>query len=632
MAGYQRIVSYLYEYVHGEKRENVGYAKLEIREQAAKMILSIRLRRPVQGGCPVNFYYREGRQAYRIATGGQIELSGGRGEERLLLPGSMAGLSGIQVGQMNGILIELPDGYIGSAWDDQGFPLPEECPDYETRVRAAVESVETWGGEAGKAELYAASADRMEEGSLPVSGALEGDGQEAAEGRKYGTEGQKGRGERQEEKGERQKGRGEGQEERGERQKGRGEGQEEGREGQKGRGERQEERREGQKDRGERQEERGEDHKGRGEGREEGRERWVEQAGEGQREGTRKAEKQELGGRQLPPDRSQEGRRRRSPQNWMPHGSTGEEGMKREWRIEIQPVEPEKAGAAAGELETQGAAREKRVEEGSHKEGVRTKNGAPASTGEGQRAEAERLTESEANQEMHPNPGADHIFGIHTESGRIQGQVSQGQNHQGQGYQGQNLQEQGSQDQVSQNQRRTEQRRQPIPGLGRQVEKSEESAAAPPYPGQRVQRPQPSFRRRAKQQRQPHATQETATGQDMVEYFLQNGARMCPFEDGEITSCVRIEPSDLEYFPKETWILGSNSFLLHGYYTYGHLILARKKGMGKESLILGVPGVYQNRERFLARMFGFEHFKPIAKEGTADGGFGYWYLFLPEVI
>ena len=32
MAGYQRMVSYLYEYNRGEKGTNVGYAKLEIRE------------------------------------------------------------------------------------------------------------------------------------------------------------------------------------------------------------------------------------------------------------------------------------------------------------------------------------------------------------------------------------------------------------------------------------------------------------------------------------------------------------------------------------------------------------------------------------------------------------------------
>ena len=124
------------------------------------------------------------------------------------------------------------------------------------------------------------------------------------------------------------------------------------------------------------------------------------------------------------------------------------------------------------------------------------------------------------------------------------------------------------------------------------------------------------------------------------EYFFQNGPRMCPFEDSAILQCVRMEPSDLEYLPREAWVLGSNSFLLHGYYTYGHLILAKMRG----EIILGVPGLNLSRERFLAKLFGFEYFKSVSREGekqrnekradsdstdTAQGQFGYWYMKLP---
>ena len=73
MAGYQRMVSYLYEYNRGEKGTNVGYAKLEIREDIAKMIVSIRLRSDVTDTCPVGFYYWEGRQAYHVPIG-EIKL------------------------------------------------------------------------------------------------------------------------------------------------------------------------------------------------------------------------------------------------------------------------------------------------------------------------------------------------------------------------------------------------------------------------------------------------------------------------------------------------------------------------------------------------------------------------------
>lgn len=102
--------------------------------------------------------------------------------------------------------------------------------------------------------------------------------------------------------------------------------------------------------------------------------------------------------------------------------------------------------------------------------------------------------------------------------------------------------------------------------------------------------------------------------------------RLDPFEDSEIRECVRIEPQDLGAFPMENWILGNNSFLLHGYYNYRHLIFARKKQEdGEDEYIIGVPGVYRNREKFMAHMFGFHSFKSTKKKEQKTGEFGYWY-------
>jgi hypothetical protein len=44
------------------------------------------------------------------------------------------------------------------------------------------------------------------------------------------------------------------------------------------------------------------------------------------------------------------------------------------------------------------------------------------------------------------------------------------------------------------------------------------------------------------------------------------------------------------------------------------------------SYIIGIPGIYHNREKFMARMFGFENFKSIRKRELKQGDFGYWYL------
>ena len=52
---------------------------------------------------------------------------------------------------------------------------------------------------------------------------------------------------------------------------------------------------------------------------------------------------------------------------------------------------------------------------------------------------------------------------------------------------------------------------------------------------------------------------------------------MYPFEDDEVIDCVKFEPQDIGVFPMEKWPLANNSFLLHGYYTYRHLIFARRR-------------------------------------------------------
>lgn len=64
-----------------------------------------------------------------------------------------------------------------------------------------------------------------------------------------------------------------------------------------------------------------------------------------------------------------------------------------------------------------------------------------------------------------------------------------------------------------------------------------------------------------------------------------------------------------------------NSFLLHGYYNYGHLVLDERNGESR----LGVPGNYYEREQMVAAMFGFPDFEPAGKEKIQTGTFGYYF-------
>ncbi len=108
--------------------------------------------------------------------------------------------------------------------------------------------------------------------------------------------------------------------------------------------------------------------------------------------------------------------------------------------------------------------------------------------------------------------------------------------------------------------------------------------------------------------------------------FFDNYPRIYPFEDNEITICVKIEPKDIGLFPKNIWTFSNNSFLMHGYYCYHHLIFAKMSNQYGCQYILGIPGIYHEREKFMARMFGFESFKSIKKRDLRQGDFGYWYL------
>ena len=108
--------------------------------------------------------------------------------------------------------------------------------------------------------------------------------------------------------------------------------------------------------------------------------------------------------------------------------------------------------------------------------------------------------------------------------------------------------------------------------------------------------------------------------------ILNEFPRVYPFEDGEIAECVKIEPKDIGLLPMNHWGAGNNSFLLHGYNNYHHLLFAKKQTRNGCLYLLMVPGIYNAREKYMARLFGFEYFKCAKRRNLREGEFGYWYL------
>ena len=121
--------------------------------------------------------------------------------------------------------------------------------------------------------------------------------------------------------------------------------------------------------------------------------------------------------------------------------------------------------------------------------------------------------------------------------------------------------------------------------------------------------------------------EEQADHQNALENMLQEYPKLPMYGVMELFDCVRIHPRDIGKLDIRNWKLGVNSFLTHGYYTYQYLLLGKMRSDGgKERSILGVPGVYSGREKYLANMFGFSQFIPVKKTGAKTGEFGYWIV------
>ena len=78
------------------------------------------------------------------------------------------------------------------------------------------------------------------------------------------------------------------------------------------------------------------------------------------------------------------------------------------------------------------------------------------------------------------------------------------------------------------------------------------------------------------------------------------------FSDGELSDCRKISPQDLCHLGRRACMLRNNRFVQYGSYNFGHLLLCRNK-CGQ--MVLGIPGAYDQQERFMANMFGFPYFK-----------------------
>ena len=90
----------------------------------------------------------------------------------------------------------------------------------------------------------------------------------------------------------------------------------------------------------------------------------------------------------------------------------------------------------------------------------------------------------------------------------------------------------------------------------------------------------------------------------------------------------KIQRQDLSRLPRKEWRIANNTFLLHGFYNYHHLLYIEEEG----EIWIGVPGIYHEREKVAAEAFGFTSFRRLTDveielaedEKNTYEDFGYW--------
>lgn len=96
----------------------------------------------------------------------------------------------------------------------------------------------------------------------------------------------------------------------------------------------------------------------------------------------------------------------------------------------------------------------------------------------------------------------------------------------------------------------------------------------------------------------------------------------------------KIQRQELSRLPRREWRIANNSFLLHGFYNYHHLLYIEEDGQ----VWIGVPGIFHEKEQAAANSFGFTEFRRLngdeieleENEKNIYEDFGYWCRQIPR--
>ena len=140
-----------------------------------------------------------------------------------------------------------------------------------------------------------------------------------------------------------------------------------------------------------------------------------------------------------------------------------------------------------------------------------------------------------------------------------------------------------------------------------------------------VQGEEPECKKGLAQDEEPECKKETLQDEESESGKLEDDLEKEACLGGKVR---KIQRKDMVCLPRCEWRHANNSFLIHGYYNYHHLILTVRD----DRLKLGVPGVSHPQEEKAAESFGFPEFIPAEEldlkltdeEKNDREKFGYW--------
>lgn len=170
MKQYRRMICYLYEYIRGEKGQNVGYIRLEQRGEQCRVQLQMRMGR-VKTLPEVQFFKKRTSGMYILPVGSVQEQ---KGQWVYRLEGESGHLQGTDhsLEEMDGMILPIDENcYYASSWNLETIPMGEREPFPSTTANGEEKlSSETASVESQKSEEERVTAVEHQSEELDAAG------------------------------------------------------------------------------------------------------------------------------------------------------------------------------------------------------------------------------------------------------------------------------------------------------------------------------------------------------------------------------------------------------------------------------------------------------------------------------